>query len=197
MGKTLALKLNGTLFNTEPLKIERKKLYGFSKTFVYDENGEECETASFDEDTSYIIPKGGIGMGILSPEGLWVERNTLKASNEDDEDARLVQSSYECITELNYKVPADTILNYCITSFYELPGNDFAVAIGNNVFTFDYCYRASYEPATAFILTSEGTAFMLTGHETRFKMLSLPEEITLDEDEAENEDDEEIDFYMM
>ena len=196
MGRTLAFNLNGSLFYAEPVKIERKKLYGFNKTFVYDESGLECETANLDEGASGIIPKGGLGMGILSPEGLWVERSTLKAVTMEEEDARLMQSSYDCTTVLNKKVSADYFLDYCITALYELSSGDLARVLGNDIYMFDYCYRASYEPAAAFILAHDGNAFMLTGYEAQFEMLSLPEEITLDEDEEES-DDEEIDFSMI
>jgi len=197
MGKGLKFKLNSHLFGIEPVKIERKKLYGFNKTLVYDESGHECETANLDEGESGIIPKGGLGLGILSPEGLWVDRSSLKAVDLNGEDAELVQSSYDCEIVLDRKVSAETFLEYCITGFYELQNSSFAAAVGYDIYIFDYCYRASYEPSAAFILINGETAFMLVGYKASFEMLSLPEEVFLDdEDEEENEDDE-IDFSMM
>jgi len=197
MGKRLCFNLNGSLFYAEPVKIERKKLYGFNKTYVYDENNCECETANLDEGASGLIPKGGIGLGILSPEGLWVERATLKAANANGMDAPLMQSSYDAAVVLSCKVAQESFLDYCITGFYELPCSDLAGAVGNDIYMFDYCYRASFEPSTAFILSCEGSAFMFVGYRAAFEMLSLPEEVFLDEDEEETEDDEEIDFSMI
>jgi len=197
MGKALNFNLNGRIFNTEPVKIERKKLYGYNKTFVFDENGLECETANLDEAASGVIPKGGLGLGILSPEGLWVERSSLKAVDFDGADFPLYQSSYDREIKLDEKVPAGYLLDFCITGFYELPSRELAWAIGSCIYTFDYCYRASYDPSSAFILASDGVAFVLVGYKASFEMLSLPEEVILDEDEEEFEDDEEIDFSMM
>ena len=198
MGKTLGFTLNGGLFGVVPEKIERKKLYGFNKTIVFDENGSECETANLDEGASGIIPRGGIGLGILSPEGLWVERASLKAVDMDGKDAALMKSCYDSTVALERKVPAEVLLDYCITGFYELPDSELAGAIGADIYMFDYCYRASYEPVTAFVLSAGRTAFMFVGYKAPFEMLSLPEEVTLDEeDEEECEEDEEIDFSMM
>ena len=197
MGKGLTFNLSGSLFHAEPVKIERKKLYGFNKTLVYDENGCECETANLDEGASGLIPKGGIGLGILSPEGLWVERASLKAVDANGLDAPLAQSSYDCTIVLNRKVSAELFLDYCITGFYGLPGGDLARAVGNDIYIFDYCYRASFDPTVAFILTGEGAAFMFVGYKAVFEMLSLPEEVSIDEDEEEGDEDDEIDFSMM
>jgi hypothetical protein len=198
MAKALMFNINGSGFSAEPVKIERKKLYGYSKTFACDEDGAECETANLDEGPSGIIPKGGLGMGILSPEGLWVERAALKAVNAEGRDAPLLLSSYDTTINLARKMPVTLLLNYCITSFYALScGNDFLRALGGDIYMFDYCYRASYEPSTAFVLANDEGVFMLVGYEARFDMLSLREEASLDEEEDEAGEDEEIDFSMM
>ena len=196
MCKALVFNLNGCRFNAEPVKIERKKLYGFNKTIVLDEKGLECETANLDEGASGIIPKGGLGLGILSPEGLWVERSSLKAVDFDGDDAPLVQSSYDSEIILDQKVSVNVFLDYCITGFYELTDCGLRGIIGAGIYKFDYCYRASYEPLAAFVLSNDSSVFMLVGYKAYFEMLSLPDEIFLDEDD-EIEEDEEIDFSMM
>ena len=197
MGKNMVFNLHGRLFTTEPVKIERKKLYGFSKTFVYDENGHECETVSLDEGACGIIPKGGLGMGILSPEGVWVERSALKAVDMHGRDAPLFESSYDCTTTLDKALSTEDFLDYCITGFYKLSGKDFAQAIGTAIYAFDYCYRASYEPSAAFVLAAGESAFLLIGHKAKFEMLSLPEEVSLDDDAEEIDESDEIDFSMI
>ena len=197
MGKALVFNLNGCRFDVEPVKIERKKLYGFNKTIIFDDKGLECETANLDEGISGVIPKGGLGLGILSPEGLWVERSSLKAVDLNGNDAPLVQSSYDSEIILDQKVSVDVFLDYCITGFYELPGSNLNGIIGSDIYIFDYCYRASYEPSAAFVLANDGSVFMMVGYKASFEMLSLPDEVFLDEDDEEIEEDEEIDFSMM
>ena len=136
MGKTLSFNLKGYTFSAEAKKIERKKLYGFNKTLVFDENGLECETANLDEGMSGIIPKGGLGLGILSPEGLWVERASLKAVNKEGFDLPLYQSSYDKEIKLNKKVSTDEFLDYCITGFYELSDSGFSQVIGSDIYMY-------------------------------------------------------------
>ena len=194
MGKSLNFKIENSLYSGIPVKIERKKLYGYSKTIVYDEEGMECETASLDEGASGLIPKGGLGLGILSPEGLWVERSTLKAVNESGKDAVLVSSSYDSVINLYKKVSAGDLMDHCITGFYELPFPGLANAIGQDIYNFDYCYRASYEASSAFVLASEGSVFMLIGYKAEFEALSLAEEAFLDEEDIEEDEDIDIDF---
>ena len=194
MGKSLNFSINSTLYGGVPVKIERKKLYGCNKIIVYDEEGMECESASLDEGASGLIPKGGLGLGILSPEGLWVERSTLKAVNADGKDAVLISSSYDSVITLNKKISARDLLDHCITGFYELPFPGLANAIGQDILSFEYCYRASYEPSSAFILASEESAFMLIGYKAEFETLSLAEEAFLDEEDIEEDEDEDIDF---
>jgi hypothetical protein len=195
MGKNLVFNLSGALYDAEPVKIERKDLYGSDKIIAYDECGQECETASLDEGGAGLIPKGGLGLGILSPEGLWVERSMLKAVDENGNDAPLIQSNYDCTTMLRQKTEADDFLDYCITAFYVLDNCNLGQVLGKDIYMFDYCYRASYEPSSAFILASEGIAYMLVGYKAQFEMLSLSEETCLDEDE--DEQDEDIDFSMI
>ena len=198
MGKTITFKINNSGISANPVKIERKKLYGFNKTIVFDEDGLECETANLDEGASGLIPKGGIGLGLLSPEGLWVERSSLKAINLNGKDAPLVPSSFDSVIMLNKKVSAQDLLDYCITGIYELQNFTMPGALENNIYMFNYCYRASYEPSAAFVLASEGTVFMLIGYKAPFEYLSLPQEAIIDDEETEEDDcDEEIDFSFI
>ena len=142
--KSLIFNLNGSLYRIEPVKIEQNKLNDYCKTFLSNEN--EYEAVKLEEET------------------IGVEKSILKAVKEDGRDAPLIQSSYDITILLNKKVTKDFILDYNITSFYELADEDIAENIGECIYMFDYCHRACYEPLTAFILTNEGITFMLTGY---------------------------------
>jgi hypothetical protein len=87
MAKNLAFTLEKAQYEAVPVKIERKKLYGWSELAAFDGGGEECSLMSLDETGSFIIPKGGAGLGILSPDGKWVDRASLKAVTADGKDA--------------------------------------------------------------------------------------------------------------
>ncbi|GHT60006.1 hypothetical protein FACS1894109_16980 [Spirochaetia bacterium] len=58
MAKCLNFSLGGVVHSATPVKVDRKKLYGWSETKAFDEEGHECMLASTDESGSVIIPKG-------------------------------------------------------------------------------------------------------------------------------------------
>jgi hypothetical protein len=199
MSKVLTFTLGGKSFSLAPEKIDRKKIYGWQEKLVFDDDGKECTLAYTDDTGTLVMPKGGVGLGIVSPEGEWVERSSLKAQTLDGDDAALIPSSYDVPNALSKKVNSEEFLDYTITAVYQL-GEDtaFCAALGDDIYTFEYIYRDGYETTTAFVLQSNGAAFMLLGYETGIEMLDLNQTAEIDaEDENPDEDEEVIDFTMM
>jgi hypothetical protein len=199
VAKALAFTLAGELFCVVPEKIDRKKIYGWQEKVVYDDDGKECALAYTDDSGAIIMPKGGIGLGMVSPEGEWVERSALKAVYADGSEAALVPSSFDVKNPLRRKVSAEEFLDYTITAAYQLKGDDsFCAALGDAIYTFDYSYRGGYETTNAFVLQSGGAVFLLLGYDTCFEMLDLRQtaEIDFEEDDALDDDDD-IDFTLM
>ncbi|GMO51948.1 MAG: hypothetical protein Ta2G_09720 [Termitinemataceae bacterium] len=199
MAKGLTFNLGGATYNASVTKIDRKKLYGWQETKAFDEEGSECALMSMDEGGTIILPKGGVGMGVLSLDGNWVERSNLKTVSLDGMELPLYKSSYDITIPLDKIVTEPEYLNHTITAAYFLNTDTrFAKTIGNNIFTFLYNYRDGYEQSTAFILQTGGSVFMLVGYYAPVEMLSLFENAEIDEEEGEEEDfDGEIDFSMM
>jgi hypothetical protein len=159
-----------------------------------------------DESGTLIIPKGGIALGIVSDSGFWVQRSELKAVYEDGTPAEMIISSYNTQTELSKKVSIEEFLDYSIKSFYQLDGasDELISLIGDDIYSFTYSYRDSYEGKTAFILTSEDAEknkhlFMMIGALNEFEMLSLTQTAIIEEEPEieEEEEDAEIDFSMF
>jgi hypothetical protein len=192
--------MRGTEYAVTPAKVDRRKLYGWRELVALDENGNECRAASMDESGTLIIPKGGIGLGILSADHQWVERGTLKAVTPDGNAAPLIPSSHDAPIRLETAVCAEEFLDHSMTAVYQLTDApaELIATIGSDIYTFPYNYRESYEASPAFLLVSEGVLFMLVGYKTPFEMLSLAEAGNLEaEDEAdEDTEDDEIDFSM-
>jgi hypothetical protein len=145
------------------------------------------------------MPKGGVGLGIVSPEGEWVERSSLKARNPDGSDAGLIPSSYDAPNVLSKKASNEEFLDYMITAVYQLESDSgFCAALGDAIYTFEYIYRDRYETTTAFVLQSNGAVFLLLGYDCGIEMLDLNQIAEIDtEDEDADEDEEAIDFTMM
>jgi hypothetical protein len=199
MPKVLTFTLNGKSFSLAPEKIDRKKIYGWQEKLVFDDDGKECTLAYTDDTGTLVMPKGGVGTGIVSPEGEWVERSSLKAQTLDGAAAALIPSSYDVPNELSKKVSGEKFLDYTITAAYSLGENiSFCDALGDAIYTFDYIYRDGYETTTAFVLQSKGAAFLLLGYDTGIEMLDLDQTAEIDtEDQDGDEDEETIDFTMM
>ena len=60
MAKELIFKLGGADFAAAPVKLERKKIYGWTDTVATVKSGAVCESAYLSTDDSLIIPSGGI-----------------------------------------------------------------------------------------------------------------------------------------
>ncbi|GHU49023.1 hypothetical protein FACS1894127_1100 [Clostridia bacterium] len=202
MARNLSFNINGSVYSTSPTKVDRKKLYGWSSIAALDDDDNECKLVSMDETGTLIIPKGGVGLGILSPDLKWVERSQLRAVREDGSDAELMKSSYDGEIILRDFADAEDILNHSITGMYQLIDADLALmeAVGDKIYTFVYNYRDGYTGSRAFLFNAENSLFMLLGYENVFQMLSLNESSSIDEDEEIEEDDtesDEIDFSMF
>jgi hypothetical protein len=199
MAKNLTFSVNGKTYCAEPVKLDRKKLYGWQEKAAFDDEGKACIQAYTDESGALLIPKGGVGLGILSPEGEWVDRSSLKAVKPDGNPAELILSSYSAPITLHNTVTGEEFLNYTITGMYQLnTGKEFSAVLGEKIFVFHYLYRDGYESTPAFILQSGGTVFMLLGYNTCFEMLTLYQSAEIDDEEDDlDEDDDEIDFSMI
>lgn len=202
MARELVFKLNDTLFNFSPEKVERKKLYGWTETVALDDDGNECRLVSMDESGTVIIPKGCIGMGTVSSDMRWVEKSELMAVDSRGNAVELLPSSFSVTIELDSQVSNEYFLDHSIISVYELDGDnltDFIEKIKDKIYTFTFNYREGYEGNPAFILESEGKAFILVGLRNDFSFVGLEEAGYIEEceDEEELSDELGIDFSMM
>jgi hypothetical protein len=199
MARTLRFSVNGAEYAASPVKVDRKKLYGWSEMIALDDDGRECSMVSMDETGTLIIPKGGLGMGILAPDFSWVERSSLKAVKPDGSEAELIPSSFDAPIVLDKTADEDEFLNHSITAVYQLDEAppELITAVGDKIYTFTYSYRSSYAGSAAFLLAAAGTLFMLAGYKTEYEMLSLPQASAIDDEvEEEEETEDELDFSM-
>lgn len=203
MARELQFKLGDQLYSFSPEKVDRKKIYGWTETLALDDEGNECKLVSVDESGTAIIPKGCIGLGILSQSNEWVDRSSLVAVDGDGNPASLLPSSFSGEIELKETVSIEEFLNYQITTVYELYGSDerpdFIEHISDEIYTFTFNYRDGYEGNQAFILQNEGKAFVLVGAPCEFAFVGLEQAGYLEEAEEDEEFSDElgIDFSMM
>ena len=202
MAKNLTFTIGAKNYEAAPVKIERKKLYGWIEIKAIDDKGDECTAVSIDEGGELIIPKGGTGLGNLDAKGRWVDRGSLKTVfAQTGKPAVLVPSSYDGPIALDNAVSPEEFLDYEVTGFYQLQDApaDFIKALKDKIFSFVYNLRADYEGSPAFVFAQDGVAYMFTGNKTDFTYLSLEQAGALEEDSGEEpeEENDEIDFSFM
>ena len=205
MAKPLIFQIGSSEYSLEPLKLDRKKLYGWSEKIALDKNGEVCNTVSLYGEESMILPKGSTGLGSLSDDGRWVEKSDMHYVDADGNEAVLVPSSFGATIVLEEKVSIETFLEHNITAIYSLQGEencpDFVKTIQdeNEIYTFEFNYRADYEGDPAFVVENGGELFVLVGKKIEFEMIGLSDEGILDEviDESSEDEEDEFDFSMM
>lgn len=200
MARQLTFRIKRKEYTVIPVKIDRKKLYGWTEIIALDEQGRTCNLVSTDDTGTLIIPKGGTALGMLSSDGKWVERTQLKTVRQDGSEAEIIPSSFSVVIPLKQKVTDEEFLDYSITDFYQLDNvpDDLLKAIADDIYTFDYTYLDSYETTPAFLMVSDATLFMLLGYKNRFNMLCLGECSVVDDDDDYIEvTDDDIDFSMF
>jgi hypothetical protein len=185
-------------------KLERKKLYGSKKVVAFDSHGEECVRADIDVSASVIIPKGGKASGTLDSEGNWVDRKRLKAVYKDGSPAVRMASSFDQAIKLENTVSIEEFLDYSIVSVYILESEEGSQELLkqikkiDDIYTFAFTYRSSYEGSAAFLIESRGNLFMLVGYLSKFEFVGLEEVADVYvEDEDEDDFEDEFDFSMM
>ena len=203
MAKEMTFMIGEITYSAEPMKIDRKKLYGWSEIHAYDDDGNECVMVSTDASGTIIIPKGGMALGIVSNDGRWVERSELKTVKADGGEAVLNPSSYNAVNTLDRKATEEELLDCSITACYHMMASDELIAaIGNDIYKLEYCYRDSFETSPAFLLTSEidgkKELFLMVGTLNVFDYIGLSELSVAEDSEAEDdEESDEMDFSMF
>ena len=202
MARQMTFKIGGGEYAASPVKIDRRKLYGWSELMAVDDNGGKCDLLTADEFGKFIIPPGGTGIGILSETGRWVERSELKTVDADGKPAALFESSFSKVNVLADKVTAQDFLDYSITDFYQLTDApaDMLKAIGGDIYLFEYTYNDSYDPSPAFVVYADNTLYLLIGVKNYYEWLCFGDCETIDDDHDDRiitEGDEDIDFSMF
>ena len=203
MAKPLTFTLNTNEAQLEPVKLDRKKLYGWTDKVTLDETNQECKLVSIDSPGSTLIPSGGLGQGILDDQGTWVERSEMIAVDENGSPAEMLPSSFDDPISLDKSISMEEFLDHYITAIYTMQGEEncpeFVKTIANGpIYTFDFNYRASYEPSPAFLVENGGELFLLVGKKTEFEFVGLDQAGYLDEEDDSSEGEEDpFDFSMM
>ena len=197
MAKELKFAIAGTEYGAAPVKLERKKIYGWSDLVATDKSGDVCEAVYLSIDDALLIPSGGYKQGTVDDSGRWVEKGELTACDKDGNPLQQLASSFDAVIELKEKVSAEEFLDNDWDAVYQLVNPDLAAAIGNDIYIFDFCYRAGVNHNYGYLMNAAGGLFLFAGDKQEFPLLSLVEQTVIDEVEEVEEEIDELDFSMF
>ena len=199
MAKELIFQLSGTAFPASPVKLERKKIYGWTDTVATDRDGEVCKSAYLSPDDSLIIPAAGLKLATVDAEGRWVDKSELKAFSEDGEhELPILPSSFDSPIELKTKASIEEFLDNDWESVYQLVNPELAAAVGDDIFKFEFSFRGGVNRNDGYLMNTPGGLFLFAGDKQDFQMLSLADETTIDDTENPVEEGlDDLDFSML
>lgn len=200
MGRKVSFKIEGSLLESEIVKVDRTKLYGTSEKIVYDTNKEECVLSDLYEG-SIILPRGSVGQVLVDDNGNSVSRSELVGFNLQGEKVEKVPSIFSIENNCK-KVEIDDFISSSIKSIYQLVIDEDQIESWKKYFTndevylFEFNYREDYEGDDAFLISNEDGFFISVGKSNEFEFLELSNVSVEDTDEdIEIEDD--LDFSMF
>lgn len=200
MGRKVSFKIEGSLLESEIVKVDRTKLYGTSEKIVYDTNKEECVISDLYEG-SIILPRGSVGQVLIDENGNSVSRSELIGFNLKGEKVEKVPSIFSVENNCK-KVEIDEFISSSIKSIYQLVIDEDQIETwkkyftNNEVYLFEFNYREDYEGDDAFLISNEDGFFISVGKSNEFEFLELSNVSVEDTDEdIEIEDD--LDFSMF
>ena len=199
MAKELIFKLSGADYGAAPVKLERKKIYGWTDIVATDRSGNVCGSAYLSPDDALIIPSGGLKQGTVSEDGRWVEKGELTAYSEDGQEVLpTYASSFDAPIELKQKATTEEFLDNDWESVYQLVNADLATAVGDDIYKFDFSYRGGTNHNDGYLINTPGGLFLFAGDKQEFSLVSLAEETTIDDTEEPVEEEiDELDFSMF
>ena len=200
MGRKVSFKVEGSLLESEIVKVDRTKLYGTSEKIVYDTNKEECVLSDLFEG-SIILPKGSVGQVLIDEDGNSVSRSELIGFNLQGEKVEKVPSIFSIENNCK-KVEIDEFISSSIKSIYQLVIDEDQIETwkkyftNNEVYLFEFNFREDYEGDDAFLISNEDGFFISVGKSNEFEFLELSN-ISVDDTDEDIEIEDDLDFSMF
>ena len=202
MARLASLKLNDKVFSAGLVKLDRKKIYGWTKLDIFDDEDQPCSLASI-SDGQHVLPPGSTALAGFNKKGEYVSKSSLVGVDDNGKRVEKVPSIFVEPATLT-KSDLDGYLSLNVKSIYQLAiteGKEELLKLleGGNIYRFLFNYRADYDADDAFLLTSEGEVFAVVGKQADLEFIGIEnkEEEVPDDPEGEDLEDEDFDFGML
>ena len=200
MARMASLKLNDKIFSAGLIKLDRKKIYGWSKIDIFDDSDQGCTLASI-ADGQYVLPSGSITLAGFNPKGEYIAKSSLIGVDEEGKKVEKVPSVFDEPASLT-KADLDEFLSLNVKSVYQLgmeEGKEELLGLleGGDIYHFPFNYRADYEADDAFLLTSAGEVFAVVGKQAKLEYIGLENKEEEVPEEPEAPEDDDFDLGML
>jgi len=203
MARPLVLSLDGVEYPVTLTKIDRDKLYGRVEIEAFDEKGREASLRVLAADGKTLLDKGGTALATVTDRGDSVDRNELVPVTAEGKKIDQVPSSFN---QINILKPA-TVENYftqIVKSVYLVGPHEDANIGGlhdnlsdDRLYTFPFSWRGGIENDNAFLIGTNGDAFLVVGRQAEFEFIKLNQAAVLENTEEEEISAEDLDFDLL
>lgn len=198
MAKELSFTLGGATFSAAPVKLERKKIYGWSTLVATDRDGRECTAAYLSPEDSLMIPSGATKLATVDENGAIVKKADLITFDLDGNTLETIPSSFEAPIGLVQTTTEEEFLDHEWSSVYLIQNPELSAAIGDRIYAFPFSYSGGTTLNDGFLVNCPSGLFLFAGTKVEFAPVSLAEEAFIDEcDDEEVEGIDELDFSMI
>lgn len=181
-------------------KLDRSALYGKRQRIFLDPEDNVCQRAKLSDDGAVLIRTGMLAQAYFDEEGNWVPSKDLVGI---DAEGNVLEKSPSTLGQpqaLRGPVPPEEVLDFQVSSLYLLDPLELDETLesklkAGDIFSFDFNYRADYNPQRAFLLANDEGYFALIGDVIEPVWLDL-EQVVTQPVELE-EDDDDLDFEMF
>ena len=202
MARAAALTLDNKTYAAGVVKLDRRKIYGWSVVDISDDDTQKCSLATI-ADGQYILPSGSITLGGFNTKGEYVPKSNLVGVDETGKKVEKVPSIFDQPAALT-KADLDEYLSLNVKSVYQLAleeGKDELLGLldGGDIYHFQFNYRADYEADDAYLVSNAGKVFAVVGKKAELEFIGLEnkEEEVPEEPEAVDIEEDEFDFGML
>ena len=207
MPRPIRFDFDGDVLSFNMQKVDRSKLYGFKQLEVFDEQENQCDLATLAEDGKTLVGKGGTGIGHLTADGLWSDKDQQKPVNLEGDEITPVPSSFAAPVELKQETTIDDYLNHNVRLVYRLKAEEKSKSEdalvqqlkGGAILKFPYSYRGGLEADIGFLLMNESDEiFFLVADPTQVAFVGLTQSPASQVDDDEQPDASDLmDFGMI
>lgn len=198
MAKEFTFILGGAPYSAAPVKLERKKLYGWSSIVATDRDGRICTAAYISPEDTLMIPSGAAKLATVDESGVIVKKSDLVAFDVDGNALESHLSSFDTPIELTQTATEEQFLDHEWASVYQIQNPELAAAVENRIFMFPFSYSGGTTLQDGFLMNCPAGLFLFAGAPVNFTPVSLADEAVIDEGEEETVDDiDELDFSMI